>query len=540
MNVAGKRNRTALIAGVVLLLSSWAALGSTMTNAARAVTERSDATPAASQRVVRPSAKVVRHGKIGRFDFAKSTWTCYYNVEKASAGGFAGTGQQTRVAVGMRPYWHQPAHGGWKAQNLIENHLNQVLVGGHWKTWSYEQRQKRVRFGSGNRPSLSTRPGLVAIHSKIVLPYKDRTHPSAFRLIIEEVWLKPTNNKREGYVKIIPRYAMNDFAPPYSSKRGSPAYTYVPGYRVSSCPVKLAAPWQQSVSAVEPSQRVRASMVFDPATNSTVMFGGTGSNGRAVGDTWSWDGSSWTERHPDLAPSPRAGAAMAYDAAMGKVVLFGGEDWAADTSPTFLDTWTWDGTAWVELFPSRSPSINAGLAAYDAATQQIVLFGRAPGQAKKSQTWTWNGTTWRRRHSALNPPARLDGAMAYDPQDHTVVLFGGSELGKALSDTWTWNGADWSEHRTKGGPAALEGAAMAYDPRIHRVVIYGGRNGSMTSNEMWSWNGNRWSPVLVEKVAGERRYASMVYDSNDRRLLLFGGELGPADVNMSPTSTWLR
>ena len=38
---------------------------------------------------------------------------------------------------------------------------------------------------------------------------------------------------------------------------------------------------------------------------------------------------------------------MAYDPGTGQLVLFGGDD--------FADTWTWNGSDWTELTPSTSP-----------------------------------------------------------------------------------------------------------------------------------------------------------------------------------------
>ena len=58
------------------------------------------------------------------------------------------------------------------------------------------------------------------------------------------------------------------------------------------------------------------------------------------------------------APSPRGYLRMAYDAASNEVVLFGGYN----GSVYFGDTWTWDGTdwsvpfrAWIKLNPTSGP-----------------------------------------------------------------------------------------------------------------------------------------------------------------------------------------
>jgi hypothetical protein len=47
-----------------------------------------------------------------------------------------------------------------------------------------------------------------------------------------------------------------------------------------------------------------------------VLFGGTGNSG-SLSDTWTWNGTTWTQQNPSLYPSARNGSMMAYDAATG-------------------------------------------------------------------------------------------------------------------------------------------------------------------------------------------------------------------------------
>ena len=65
-------------------------------------------------------------------------------------------------------------------------------------------------------------------------------------------------------------------------------------------------------------------MAYDAATGTVVLFGGDGSSGD-LGDTWTWNGTTWTEQTPATSPPARESATMAYDAATGTVVLFGGQ-----------------------------------------------------------------------------------------------------------------------------------------------------------------------------------------------------------------------
>jgi Galactose oxidase, central domain len=126
--------------------------------------------------------------------------------------------------------------------------------------------------------------------------------------------------------------------------------------------------------ATSPSARYGPGMAFDGAADNIVLFGGsTGTTD--FNDTWTWDGTTWTQQFPPVSPPARDQMSFAYDAATRKVVLFGGGNTAANS---FLgDTWTWDGIAktWTQQNPAASPSARRAPMAYDAATKTVVLFG---------------------------------------------------------------------------------------------------------------------------------------------------------------------
>jgi hypothetical protein len=69
---------------------------------------------------------------------------------------------------------------------------------------------------------------------------------------------------------------------------------------------------------------------------------------------------------------------MAYDGAAGNIVLFGGESSLIPAGTDLNDTWTWDGTTWTQQFPPVSPSARTYMGmVYDEATKTVVLFGGA-------------------------------------------------------------------------------------------------------------------------------------------------------------------
>lgn len=166
---------------------------------------------------------------------------------------------------------------------------------------------------------------------------------------------------------------------------------------------------------------------------------------------------TWTQVSPSNAPPPRYGAAMAYDSIHHQVVLFGGEGPVTNVYgpvPNLNDTWTWDGTTWTQKFPQNSPSPRSGHSmAFDSDLGVVVLFGGFTGGVQNggflNDTWTWDGTNWTQQPQQpifAAPPARSGATMAYDSIHHQTVLFSGQGQGvlNVLNDTWLWDGSSWS------------------------------------------------------------------------------------------------
>src|SRR5262249_8135113 len=110
-----------------------------------------------------------------------------------------------------------------------------------------------------------------------------------------------------------------------------------------------------------PSAREFHELAYDTARQRMVSFGGLqffDDGGHAVlGDTIERNGIAWEQVAPSgPSPSPRYGYALAYDAARGVTVLHGGRLFDASFNVTdFGDTWEWDGTSW-SLRTSSGPS----------------------------------------------------------------------------------------------------------------------------------------------------------------------------------------
>jgi hypothetical protein len=260
-----------------------------------------------------------------------------------------------------------------------------------------------------------------------------------------------------------------------------------------------------------PPPRIAPAMSNDAAGH-VVMFGGL--RREPTNDTWIWDGSSWT-RYEGIRPARRT-AAMAYDAATGQVVMFGRPVGHKPSSPT----WTWDGTSWTEQHPAHTPSLRQDMAmAYDAATGQVVMFG-GQGQTELDDTWAWNGTDWTRLHPVHSPSPRHSLGMAYDAAAGTLVLFGGRFANQFYDDTWTWDGTDWTQVSTPRAPSPRSDFAMAYDAADGRIVLFGGD----VFGETWTWNGSGWKLLHPAHSPALRFTNGMAYDPAAGQVVMYGGE----------------
>jgi hypothetical protein len=238
------------------------------------------------------------------------------------------------------------------------------------------------------------------------------------------------------------------------------------------------ATWTEQAPSTIPDARLGAAMTYDPDHQQVVMFGGetdADQQNTPFGDTWTWNGNDWAEED-GLADSPsaRPGAVMAWDSAAHSAVLFGGQ--SAACHYFCADTWTWDGSNWTQEHPDHSPPARGWESmAYDPAAGEVVLFGgRCNNQTSGvcGDTWTWDGSDWTEQNPADSPSARWASQMAFDPASQAVLLFGGTgSLGSR--ETWEWNGQDWTQLSLAESPPARYGGAMAFDSN-GSALLFGG------------------------------------------------------------------
>ncbi len=317
-----------------------------------------------------------------------------------------------------------------------------------------------------------------------------------------------------------------------------------------AAPARVAATsaWTNSATSGPPGG-ANAAMAWDAATGTDVLL-------TTNGQTWTWDGTTWTQQNPAHSPGARFGAAIAYDAVHAQVVLFGG----VSGTTSLQDTWTWNGTDWTLRSPSNSPLPRGGAAmAWDGKAKKVLMFGGIDALAVfYDDTWEWDGSNWNEQlanfdpsaNTAANqgvsagaaaPPPRSAAMMAEDAANQTVVLFGGGNASGLLDDTWVWydsfEGGRWIPTTPTQTPPARSSGAFGYAAvgAAQGPVLFGGSGASSTLlQDAWGWDGRGWSQ-LDSTGAPSARHGAASAAGPGGSMVVFGGAGGGA---LADTWTW--
>lgn len=231
-----------------------------------------------------------------------------------------------------------------------------------------------------------------------------------------------------------------------------------------------------------PSPRIEATLVHDSMRQRTLLFGGKSPLGISVpfGDLFllatSTTATTWQLRTPvTTAPLPRVYTDMAFDAPSGRMVMCAGQGAFGLQN----DTWSFDGTTWTDHGPSGNVTPRMQPAIAHAPNLGTVLFGGGTGTGTYfGDTWFWAGLDWLPSFLIGAPPARMGHDMVFDSVRNEIFLHGGYD-GTTRDDTWVLRssptfGAQWVQVATTGSPIPRQSHAMAFDARRSRVVIFGG------------------------------------------------------------------
>lgn len=198
--------------------------------------------------------------------------------------------------------------------------------------------------------------------------------------------------------------------------------------------------WTQASPKTVPPGAAAPILFTDPADGHVDMFGGN--RGRFYSrDTFRWTGKDWKLLKLDetKSPYPRMASVIAQDPIRKNVVLFGGisDNWV------MRNTWTWDGTRWTEQNPATQPQpLYYTTGGFDPRLKEVVVFGGGTGGQDQNTTWAWDGSNWTQLSPAKSPAGRERFGTVWDPTSRQFLVFDGYIFNTStyFGDTWALTG----------------------------------------------------------------------------------------------------
>jgi hypothetical protein len=335
--------------------------------------------------------------------------------------------------------------------------------------------------------------------------------------------------------------------------------------------ITLADAYWEPTGAL-PSPRSYIDMAYDTARQRMVSFGGrtifTDFTTLNFGDTIERVGTTWTEVAPSgPSPAPRSGYALAYDPVHAVTVLHGGVSLTGPPNfdrTLYGDTWGWNGTSWTLLTTSGPSARDEHKMIWDAARQRIVLFGGRGDSSNDflGDLWEWDGTTWTPRATAGDqtygfPYGRYEHGLAYDADRSVIVMHGGVHLlsppYSVGGDTWELAGSQWQRRAAAAPGGAVDNPlyhpthrGMAYHASRGKTLLAGSPVGNTSQDPSLTITFWEWQPAgawqQLPGIPPWRISPALAYDPVRKATVLAGGDFGclpgGSSDNCSRVDTW--
>ncbi len=205
-------------------------------------------------------------------------------------------------------------------------------------------------------------------------------------------------------------------------------YNQNTGYWEPKCHKWASSAWQLASTGLPESLTYdsdwwnRGRMVYDSARDQLVVF----AVGSSYNETWTFDGTSWTQQTPATIPSGRINPQMAYDSVRQETLLYGGEGAS--------DTWVWNGTTWTSKPTVFSPpSLSNHPAYWHSGYQGIVI----PETGRN--LWLWTGSEWELKHASGFTTGSMSGYVGIEnPITGDFLAILNSQVVGLKNDVWTF------------------------------------------------------------------------------------------------------
>jgi hypothetical protein len=293
-----------------------------------------------------------------------------------------------------------------------------------------------------------------------------------------------------------------------------------------------------------PQQRRYHTMTYDSDSKHIWMFGGYIFNGSArTNQLWKWSTVSgqWTMMSPPSSPSAREGVAMVYDPANQKLVAFGGYTGAAYLN----ELWSYSvvsGT-WNQLTPTGGPPTIRGYmpGVYMPASGTMLVYGGYNGSTRPNELWEYkiSTNTWRQITWAGTPSAgRSDHIAICQTVSGSMIIHGGF-IAAETAETWKFNygASNWTQLTSSTNTHRYH--AGFYDSVGDNLYISTGytTNTYSTIPTIWKYNmKTAWTQVSPAGGTPAWTRANIGYgaaDSDRNEFYDFSGDNGNTNYNVS-------
>ena len=285
------------------------------------------------------------------------------------------------------------------------------------------------------------------------------------------------------------------------------------------------------LSTTGPPMKTEFSMVYAAFHEQIIAFGGRDKNFDNVNETWAYDykAKTWTNLQPAFGPLWRANHAMIYDPARNKTVMFGGDDFTR----SFNDLWEYDYglNTWTELSPNNPPAARQmhGMV-YDTEHEVVIMFGgrRTGGGAAFNDTWEYNHATnsWRSLHPLQSPPIQDHVNLAYDEMHQKTILFSGPiNHNRANIGTWVYDYQtnNWSTLNAENSPTG-DHSSFIYNPNRGKSLLFGNTDaGNAMETWIFDYASNDWTLIASPELPSYREHFGMAYNEAQDAFILIGG-----------------
>lgn len=256
-----------------------------------------------------------------------------------------------------------------------------------------------------------------------------------------------------------------------------------------------------------PSARFGDSAIYDSSSNRMVIFGGGTSSTSCLNDLWVLDDANSANGTPDWlsltalgAPPARMNQSAVYDPTTNSMIVFGGTNCA---SGYFSDVWVLSNAngeggspAWTQLAPSGiAPSARENSSAiYDSVNNILTLYAGDSGGTGLTDVWTLshaNGQGGTPQWTQLlptgtAPAARTGHSAIYDATNDRMIVFGGmnSLTGTHyFGDTWILTSANglgttpsWISLKVTGTAPLRRFHSAFYSSLYDSMIVFGGES----------------------------------------------------------------